>query len=130
MRLSFGQRKSNSSSEWISSFCDADRRRRSYSAIDRHDAPPPSVCVPERGKRSNPLGLGVDRLASALRIAAPVRDQSPFQEIQGSFARLRGLPDDEQFLARRGVVAVRHVREPAIPDIEAPPRWRGSEGPE
>ena len=74
--------------------------------------------VPECGKRRNRLGLGIDRLATALRVAAPVRDQPPFQEIQGPLGRPRVLPDDEQLLARRGVVAARHIREPAVPHVE------------
>jgi len=87
-------------------------------AVDGDDAPPPNVCISERRQPRNRLGLGVDWPAAALRVAAPVRDQTPFQEIQGPLAGLRVPPDDEQLLARRGVVAARHVREPAVPHVE------------
>src|SRR5207247_6999792 len=41
-------------------------------AVDRQDAPPPSVCISERRQRRNRLGLGVDRPAIGRRADHPM----------------------------------------------------------
>src|SRR6266516_2195718 len=63
--------------------------------VHRHDAAPPDIGVPEHRQPGDRLRLGIDRLATALRVFAPVRDEPPFQEIQGPLTRLMVLTDDQ-----------------------------------
>ncbi len=51
-------------------------------AIDRDDTAASRVGIPEHRQLRDGLCLGIDGLAAALRIFAPVRDQAPFQKIE------------------------------------------------
>ena len=88
-------------------------------AIDRHDAASLSISVPEHGEPRDALGLGVDGPLAALRVLAPVRDQAPLDQIERALARLMVLPNDQEFLARRTIVAGRNVADAAVADIKA-----------
>src|ERR1700693_146168 len=74
-------------------------------AVDRDDAAPPSIGVPERRKPRHRLGLGIDRLAAAGLVLAPARDEAPAQQVERALSGLMIFPDHQQFLARRPVVA-------------------------
>jgi len=87
-------------------------------AINREDAAPSRVGIPEQRQPRDGLSLGIDRLPTAPRIRAPARDQTPFEEIQRPLAGLMVLPDDEKLLARRRVVPPRHVREAAVRHVQ------------
>src|SRR5262249_9336793 len=86
-------------------------------AIDRHDATPHSISLPEHRKPHNALSLGVD--GSPAGVLAPMWDNPPLDKIKGAFAGLVVLPNDKQFLARRSVVARGDVAHAAIADIQA-----------
>src|SRR5260370_126451 len=71
-------------------------------AIDKvHDADYSELLV--LLKLPHALALGVDRLAAALRIIAPIRDQAPTQRVERYLAGLVIAADDQQVLAGRGV---------------------------
>src|SRR5829696_2336677 len=75
------------------------------------------------GSRSTVSAFGVDRRRLRL-VLAPVRDEPPLQQIERALAGLGVLPDYPQLLARRAVVARRHVAEriagaPVIPRVES-----------
>ena len=48
-----------------------------------------------------------------------MRDQSPLDQVERALACLVVLPNDEQFLAWRSIVATRHISQPAVADIKA-----------
>jgi hypothetical protein len=50
--------------------------------IDWEYATPPTIGVPKRRQPVNGLAFGVDRLASALGVLTPVRDETPAQRIE------------------------------------------------
>src|SRR5262249_5171737 len=88
-------------------------------AIDRHDATPHSISLPEHRKPHDTLSLGVDGSPVTPGVLAPMWDQPPLDKIKGAFAGLMVLPNDKQFLARRTVVARGDVAHAAIADIQA-----------
>ena len=51
-------------------------------SIDRKNAAPPAVGVAKHRQLRDGLALGVDRLASALRVLAPLGDEAPAQWIK------------------------------------------------
>jgi hypothetical protein len=77
------------------------------------------VGIPERGQIPHGLTLGIDRLAAALRITAPIRNQAPTQRIERYLAGLVIAPDHQQVLARRGVPPWRIVVQPAVAHVHA-----------
>src|SRR5439155_21306174 len=87
--------------------------------INRQNAPAAGVGVPKARQRLRGLGLRVSGLAPTLRVSAPVRNQPPAQQIERALAGRVVLPDDEQLLAGRTVVAAGHVREPAVAHVVA-----------
>src|SRR4051794_1698726 len=69
------------------------------------------------------LRLGVDWRRLRL-VLAPVRDEPPSQQVERALAGLGVLPDYPELLARRAIVAGRHVAEriasdPVIPRVES-----------
>jgi hypothetical protein len=48
-----------------------------------------------------------------------VRDQPPFDEVEGALTRLVVLSDNKKLLARRSVVAGPNVSHPAVTNVEA-----------
>ena len=62
------------------------------------------VSLPERGKPSDALSLGIDRPASTIRVLAPMRDKPPTQQIERALARLVVMANDVKLLTRRDVV--------------------------
>lgn len=86
--------------------------------VDGYDATAVAVGVAERRQRPHGLGLGVDRLASALRVLGPIRDQPPAQSIKRDLAGIMIAPDDEQVLAWCPVPAGREIVDPAVPGVE------------
>src|SRR5262249_17813386 len=82
----------------------------------------PSIPMAFQASRPLPRGprrrFGVDRLAPAFWVSAPVRDQPPLQKVQRPLSGLMVLPNDQQLLAGRGVVPPRCVRQAAVPDVE------------
>jgi hypothetical protein len=87
--------------------------------VDRHDAAPLSIGFPEHGQLGDVLRLGIDGPAATLRVAAPVWDQAPLDQVERSLACLVVLPNDQQLLAGRSIVAGANVAHAAITDIEA-----------
>jgi hypothetical protein len=67
-------------------------------SVHRHDASTSAVGLAERRQIAHRLALGVDRLAAAFGIAAPVRDQSPAQRIKRHHTRLVVAAYDQEFL--------------------------------
>src|SRR6516225_11461802 len=49
--------------------------------VHRHNAAALAVRIAERGQIPHGLELGVDRLSAAVRIIAPIRDQTPTERI-------------------------------------------------
>src|SRR5262249_11820717 len=87
--------------------------------VHRHDAAAPSVGIAKRGQIPHALALGVDRLAAALGITAPIRDQAPTQRIERDLAGLVIAADDQQVLARRAVPPRRIVVHAAVAHVHA-----------
>src|ERR1019366_4482438 len=83
-------------------------------AVHPHDAAALVVGATEHRLPPDRLRHGVDWLRPALGVAAPGRNEAPFQQIERALAGLMVLTDHKQFLARRAVVAPRDVREPAV----------------
>src|SRR3954452_895315 len=79
-------------------------------AVDRHDAPALAICLTEHRQAIDRLCLGVNRRRLRL-VLAPVRDEPPLKQIERARTGLRVLPDYPELLARRAVVAGRHVAE-------------------
>jgi len=63
------------------------------------------------------LAFGVDRLATASRVLAPVRDKASAQRVEGHNASVVIAPDHQQVLARRGIPSGRIVMRAAVADI-------------
>jgi hypothetical protein len=87
--------------------------------VDRHDAAALGIGIPERGQIPHRLALGVDWLAAALRIFAPIRDKAPTQRVERYLAGLVLAADDQQALARRGVPPWRIVVDAAVSHVHA-----------
>src|SRR5262249_35032092 len=87
--------------------------------VHRHDAATHSIGIAERGQIPHALALGVDRLAAALRITAPIRNQTPPQRIERYLAGPVIAADDQQVLARRRVPPRRIVVHAAIDYVHA-----------
>src|SRR5215813_5310075 len=87
--------------------------------VHRHDAATHSIGIAERGQIPHALALGVDRLAAALRITAPIRNQTPPQRIERYLAGPVIAADDQQVLARRAVPPRRIVVHAAIAHVHA-----------
>ena len=87
--------------------------------IDRHDAAAQSIGLPEHWKARDTLSFGVDGPATAAGGCAPMWDQAPLDQVKRAPARLVVLPDDQQRLARRNVVARANSSHAAVADIEA-----------
>src|SRR6266404_3883331 len=87
--------------------------------VHRHDAAALTVGLPEGGQLPHALALGVDRLAAALRIIAPIRDQAPTQRVERYLAGLVIAADDQQVLAGRGVPARRIIVDAAVAHVHA-----------
>jgi hypothetical protein len=49
-----------------------------------------------------------------------MRDQAPLQEVERALTSLMVLPDDQQLVARGGVVTARDIAQAAIADIKPP----------
>jgi hypothetical protein len=47
-----------------------------------------------------------------------MRDQAPLQEVERALTSLMVLPDDQQLVARGGVVTARDIAQAAIADIK------------
>ena len=88
-------------------------------AVHRHDAAPLAVGVPEGRQVAHGLALGVDRLAAARRVLAPIWDQAPAQRVQRHLAGLVIAPDYQQLLAGRGVPARRIIVHAAVAHVHA-----------
>ena len=71
------------------------------------------------GSLATGLCLGVNGVASALFILAPVWDQAPLDQVERALARLVVRPNDQQLLAWRSIVAGPDVAHAAIADVEA-----------
>jgi hypothetical protein len=71
------------------------------------DAAPLGIGHTEGRQARNAFGPGVDRLASATRVLAPMRDQPPPQQIERALAGFVVLADDVKLLTRRDVVGRR-----------------------
>jgi hypothetical protein len=65
------------------------------------------------------LGHRIDRASAAFWVLAPVGDKAPTKRLQGPFARLVVLSDDEELLARSAVVSTRKVVEPVMSRVES-----------
>src|SRR5262249_57608670 len=65
------------------------------------------------------FALGVDGLAPARRVLAPVRDKTPAQRVQRHLAGLVIAADDQQLLAGRSVPARRIVVHAAVAHVHA-----------
>jgi hypothetical protein len=61
---------------------------------------PPSPPHPRLALRHHGLRLCVDRLTTTARVFAPVRDETPFQEVERTLAG-RVVLADEELLGRR-----------------------------
>jgi hypothetical protein len=71
--------------------------------VHRHNAAALAVRLAEGGQIPHGLILRVDRLSAAVRIIAPIRNQTPAERIERDFAGFVIAADDEQFLAGRSV---------------------------
>ena len=65
------------------------------------------------------LALGVDCVACALRVAAPIRNKAPAQGVEGHFAGLTIAADHQQVLARRPVPPRRIIVDAAVAHVHA-----------
>src|SRR6516162_6990491 len=88
-------------------------------AVDRHDAAPLSISFAKCGELGNALGLGIDGPTATRRVCEPIRDQTPLDEVERALTSLAVLPNNEQLLAGRCVVAAPNVPHPAVADLEA-----------
>ena len=73
-------------------------------AFNGNDAAPFSASRAEGWQARQGFGPGVNRFASAARVLAPVRNQAPKQQIEGTFAVLVVLANDVQKLTWCDVV--------------------------
>src|SRR6185312_13321113 len=89
--------------------------------VDRHDAAPAPVGVTERPKRAHRLALGVDRLAPAIGVLAPVGNYGAERELPGVMI----APANQQLLAGRAVPARRVVVEAAAMHVQTLDDSRG-----
>jgi hypothetical protein len=48
-------------------------------AVNRQEAPPLTISLPERGKCADGLAFRVDWFSATLRVLAPIRDEAPAQ---------------------------------------------------
>ena len=83
-------------------------------AIDRDNAASPMIGVPEGGQGVHGLAFGVDRLAPAFRVLAPIGNKTPAQGVERQFAGLMIAPDHQQLLAGRGIPPGRIIVYSAI----------------
>ena len=88
-------------------------------AVDRHDAAALAVGLAEGRQVARRLALGVDRFASALRIVAPVGDQSPTQRFERDLAIAVVSPDHQQLLAGRRIPSRRIIVHAAVAHVQA-----------
>jgi len=72
-------------------------------SIHGHDAPAQAVCIPEGRQSGDGLALGVDGLSASGRVLTPVWNEPPTQWVERHLAGLVIAPNDQQFLARRGI---------------------------
>src|SRR4029077_11250406 len=84
-----------------------------------HDAAALTIRIAKRRQVTHGLALGIDGLAAALRVIAPVRNETPAQRVERDLSSLMIAPDDQQFLARCGVPARRVVMHPAVAHVHA-----------
>jgi len=96
--------------------------------VHRKDASSLPICLPKCWQPRDCLSLGIDRLASAGRVLAPIGNQPPPQWIERHLVGLMIAPDDEELLARRTVPARRVIAHPAVAHIHAVDK-RVSKGP-
>ena len=71
----------------------------SKKAVDWDDTAPPPIGVAEARPGAHGLALGVDRLAPALRVLAPIGNETSAQPVEPDRARLMIVPDHQQVLA-------------------------------
>src|SRR3954451_6053210 len=88
-------------------------------AVDRHDAPALAICLTEHRQPIDRLRLGVDWRRLRL-VLAPVRDEPPLKQVERALAGLCVLPDHPELLARRAIIAGRHVAERIAGDSVIP----------
>ena len=88
-------------------------------SVDRQDAVPPAVGFAEHRQLVDGLALGVDGLAPALGVFAPIRNEPPAQRVEGDLSRLMIAPDHQEVLARRAVPAGWEIVAAAVARIEA-----------
>ena len=75
--------------------------------------------IPKHRQPVHRLAFGVDRLASAFRIQAPVGNEAPPQRVKRDLAGLMIAPNDKELLARCGIPAGRIVVDAAVVHVEA-----------
>src|SRR5262249_11157580 len=78
-----------------------------------------AIGVAESRQIAHVLPLGVDRLAPALGIGTPVRNEPPAQRVERYLPRLAIAANDQQILARRAVPPRRIVVHAAVARIHA-----------
>jgi hypothetical protein len=88
-------------------------------AVHRHDAAALAVGIPERRELPHGLALGVDGFLAPRWVLAPVRNEASAERVERDLAGLVIPPDDQEFLARRGVPARRVVVHPAVAHVHA-----------
>ncbi len=86
---------------------------------DLSDAAPLSISFAKCGELGNALGLGIDGPTATPRVCEPMGDQTPLDEVERALTSLAVLPNNEQLLAGRCVVAGPNVPHPAVADLEA-----------
>ena len=88
-------------------------------AVQRDDAPPLAVGLPEGRQTVNGLALVVDRLAASIGVLAPMGDEASAQRIERDFAGLMIASDYQQVLAGCGVPTRRVVVHAAVAHVDA-----------
>jgi hypothetical protein len=69
-------------------------------AVNRHNAAASPIGISEHRQLADRFAFRVDRLAAALRVLTPIRDQPPAQRIERHLAGVVIAPDDQQFLTK------------------------------
>src|SRR5262245_4991804 len=72
-------------------------------ALYRDNATTPTIGIPECWQDVHGLAFGIDRLAPARRVLAPIGNEAPAQRVECHLASLMIAPDYQQVLARRAV---------------------------
>src|SRR5262249_31767123 len=73
------------------------------------NATPPTIGIPECWQGMHGLAFGIDRLAPAHRVLAPMGNETPAQRVERHLASLVIAPDYQQVLARRAVPSGRII---------------------